>query len=79
MSYTPWLQEVVGAMENSRYFESLEAKVMERYREKLSCVGLSTQDDPHLPKNDARFVNDMATWPQIHYFGENVWQALQKW
>ena len=46
-------------MENSSYFESLEVKVKERYFEKLSCVGLSIQDDPYLPKNDARFVNDM--------------------
>ena len=46
-------------MENSSYFESLEVKAKERYREKLSCVGLSIQDDPYLPKNDAIFVNDM--------------------
>ena len=50
---------MVQAVENSSYFESLEAKAMERYREKLSCVGLSIQDDPYLPKNDARLVNDM--------------------
>ena len=49
-------------MENSRYFESLEAKVKERYCEKLSCVGLSIQDDPYLQKNDARLVNDMAMY-----------------
>ena len=24
-----------------------------------ACVGLSIQDDPYLPKNDARFANDM--------------------
>ena len=46
-------------MENSSYFESLEAKAKGKYREKLSCVGLSIQDNPYLPKNDARFVNDM--------------------
>ena len=45
-------------MENSSYFESLEAKTKEMYREKLSCVGLSIQDDPYLPKNDARFVGN---------------------
>ena len=50
---------MVRAMENSSYFESLEAKAKERYREKLSCVGLSIQDDPYLPKNDVRFVNGM--------------------
>ena len=57
----PGWQEVVRAMENSSYFESLEAKAKGSYCEKLSCVGLSIQDDPYLPKNDARFVNDMAT------------------
>ena len=55
----PGWQKVVQAMKNSSYFESLEAKAKERYYEKLSCVGLSIQDDPYLPKNDARFVNDM--------------------
>ena len=45
-------------MENSSYFEFLETKAKEMYREKLSYVGLSIQDDPYLPKNDARFVND---------------------
>ena len=55
----PGWQEVVRAMENSSYFESLEAKAKEKYREKLSCIGLSIQDDPYLPKNNARFVNDM--------------------
>ena len=39
-------QEVIWAMENSSYFESLEVKAKERYLEKLSCVGLSIQDDP---------------------------------
>ena len=34
----PGWQEVVRAMENSSYFESLEVKAKERYREKLSCV-----------------------------------------
>ena len=48
---------MVRAVENGSYFESLEAKAKESYREKLSCVGLSIQDDPYLPKNDARFVN----------------------
>ena len=52
---------MVGAMKNNSYFESLEAKAKEMYREKLSCVGLSIQDDPYLPKNDARFVNDMPS------------------
>ena len=69
MSVTPpgW-QEVIRAMENSSYFESLDAKAKERYREKRSCVGLSIQDDPYMPTNDAaRFVNDMATWPQIEF------------
>ena len=56
MSYTPWLAKVVRAMENSSYFESLEAKVKESYHEKLSCVVLSIQDDPYLPTNDTRFV-----------------------
>ena len=49
----PGWQKVVRAMENSSYFESLEVKVKERYREKLSCVGLN---DPYLPTNDARSV-----------------------
>ena len=35
---TGW-QKVVGAMENSSYFESLEAKAKEMYHEKLSCIG----------------------------------------
>ena len=48
-------------MENSSYFESLEAKAKGKYCEKLSCVGLSIQDDPYLPKNDARFV--IALYP----------------
>ena len=48
-------------MENSSYFESLEAKTKEMYREKVSFVGLSIQDDPYLPKNDARFVNNMLS------------------
>ena len=48
-------------MENSSYFESLEAKTKEMYREKLSYVGLSIQDDPYLPNNDARFVDDMPS------------------
>ena len=55
----PGWEEVVRAMENSSYSESLEVKAKEKYREKLSCIGLSIQDDPHLPKNNARFVNDM--------------------
>ena len=46
-------------MENSSYFESQEAKAKGKYCEKLSCVGLSIQDYPCLPKNDARLVNDM--------------------
>ena len=48
-------------MKNSSYFESLEAKTKEMYREKVSFVGLSIQDDPYLPKNDARFVNNMLS------------------
>ena len=55
----PGWQKVVRAMENSSYVASLEAKAKERYCGKLSCIGLSIQDDPYLPKNDARFVNDM--------------------
>ena len=62
MIWPPGWQQVIRAMENSSYFESLDAKAKERYREKLSCVGLSIQDDPYLPTNDARFVNDMAPW-----------------
>ena len=54
-------------MENSSYFESLDAKAKERYCEKLSCVGLSIQDDPYLSINDASFVNNMATWPRIEF------------
>ena len=34
------------AMENSSYFESLEAKAKERYHEKLSCVGGHIIDEP---------------------------------
>ena len=48
-------------MENRSYFESLEAKTKEMYREKLSCVGLSIQDDSYLPKTDARFVDNMPS------------------
>ena len=48
------------------YFESLEAKAKERYREKLSCVGSSIQDDPYLPKNDARFVKGEAKFTAIY-------------
>ena len=54
------------------YYESLEAKAKQRYREKLPCVGLSIQDDPYFPINNGRFVNDIATWPRIefgHIFG----------
>ena len=52
VSVTPFgWQEVIRAMENSSYFESLDAKAKERYREKLSCVDLSIQDDPYLPTN----------------------------
>ena len=50
----PGWQEVVRAMENSSYFESLEAKAKERYREKLSCVGSSIQDDPYLWKKGCK-------------------------
>ena len=57
----PGWQEAVRAMENSSYFESLEANAKGSYCEKLSCVDLSIQDDPYLPRIDARFVNDMAT------------------
>ena len=32
----------------------------------LDILGLILQNDPYLPKNNVRFVNDMATWPQIH-------------
>ena len=60
-------EEVIRAMENSSYFECLDAKAKETYRENLSCVGLSIQDNPYLPTNDARFVNDMATWPRIEF------------
>ena len=51
----------------SMHYESLEAKAKQRHGEKLSCVGLSIGDDPYLPINDCRFVNDMATWPWIEY------------
>ena len=53
-------------------------KAKERYREKLSCVGLSTQDDPYLPTNDARFVNDMASWPRIE-FGHIFAYFITRW
>ena len=66
-------------MENSSYFESLEAKAKGKYCEKLSYIGLSIQDNPYLPKHDARLVNDKAVEPGIHSFDENVWQVLQKW
>ena len=49
-----WFEQI---MDNSSYFESLEAKAKEKYREKLSCIGVSVQDDPYLLKNDARFAN----------------------
>ena len=41
----------------------LEAKAKERYREKLSCVGLSIQDNPYLPKNDedSSMISHLAT------------------
>ena len=48
MSYTPRLAR--SGSSNS-YFEPLEAKAKGRYCEKLSCVGLSIQDDPYLPKS----------------------------
>ena len=54
-------------LENSSYFESLDAKAKERYREKLSCIGLSIQDDHYLSTNDARLVNDMVIWPRIEF------------
>ena len=53
-----WLKSVMHSA-------GIDAKVKERYREKLSCVGLSIQDDPYLPTNDARFVNDIAPWPRL--------------
>ena len=59
-------------MENSSYFESLDAKAKERYREKLSCVGLSIQEDPYLPTNDARstyFYMQLVYLDGIMYFG----------
>ena len=46
-------------MENSSYFECLEAKAKKNYCEELSCVGLSIPEDPYLQKNDARLVIDM--------------------
>ena len=62
------------------FLESLDVKAKERYREKLSCVGLAIQDDPYLPTNDARFVNDMATWPRIefgHIFAYFIGKTVQ--
>ena len=49
------------------YYASLEAKAKELYREKLSYVVFSIRDDPYLPMNDGRFVNDMAIWLRIEY------------
>ncbi len=51
----------------STYFESLKDKEKERYAEKLSCVGLSIEDDPYLPESEGKFKADMTTWPTIEY------------
>ncbi len=44
----------------STYFESLKDKEKERYAEKLSCVGLSIEDDPYLPESEGKFKADMT-------------------
>ena len=63
----PGWQKAVRAMTNNMYYESLEAKAKQWYREKLSCMGLSIQDDPYLLTNNGRFVSDMTTWPRIEF------------
>ena len=67
MSYTPWLARSGSSKENSSYFESQEAKAKGKYCEKLSCVGLSIQDYPYLPKHDATTGRT-----EIKYFGFKV-------
>ncbi len=51
----------------STYFDSLKDKEKERYAGKLSCVGLSIEDDPYLPESEGKFKADMTTWPTIEY------------
>ena len=54
-------------MANNVYYGNLEAKPKQLHCEKLPCVGLSIQDDPYLPINNGRFVNDVAIWLQIEF------------
>ena len=44
----PGWQKAVRAIVNSMYYESLEAKAKQRYREKLFCLGLPIHDDLYL-------------------------------
>ena len=56
-------------MENSSYFESLEAKAKVKYCEKLACVGLSFQDDfdEFTPHTCARGVNSLNALTESMY------------
>jgi len=48
-------------------FKSLDVRAKQCYLEKLSCVGLSINDDPYLESNQGRFANDMTTSPVLEY------------
>ena len=51
----------------SEYFRRLSEHSGSRYKEKLQAVGLSIEDDPYLPENDARFTDNMSVWPTVEY------------
>ena len=56
------------------YYESLEAKAKQRYRERLFCVNLSIHDDPYMGRqgedswhkcNHARSFLHLSSWGAI--------------
>lgn len=51
----------------SPYVASLDSKARQRYLEKLSCVGLTLEEDPYYVKNESKYQNDLTTWPKIEY------------
>lgn len=51
----------------SDYFKSLDPVARARYLEKLHLLGLNERDDPYLPSNEDRFVEDMSLWPPVEF------------
>ena len=51
----------------SEYVATLDLKAKDRYKEKLLRVGLPLQDDPYLPENAKKYVNDVSTCPKTEY------------